>query len=141
MDGAVMGQHIRAVPERMTITVADTQTGSRPPQMQQAQVSQRLLGQLVKLRRALGAHRRLPDPRLAGLVPGHPPAVAVQGRKRGEVMETLVPHELGDRRLAPGAIAKQPAHNTSTPTGTFPSRRRCRSTRLRCNWPGRSPGT
>jgi hypothetical protein len=60
VDGAVVGERVVAVLERVGVDVDDRQTGRGPAQVQQAEVAERLPGELVVLGLAAGPGGRLP---------------------------------------------------------------------------------
>ncbi len=86
-----MGQHMRAVPERVTVALADPEARRRPAQMYEPEVTDGRMSQLVEPGLVVRAGGRLADDWLAALVPGHPPTVAMQCTQPSEVAEAASP--------------------------------------------------
>jgi hypothetical protein len=98
VDGAIVGERVVAVAERVRVDVADGQAGCRPSQVHQAEVAERLPGELVVYRLAAGPGGRFPHRGPGARVPGHPPAVTVQVGQAGEGAEAFRAQEFPDGR-------------------------------------------
>src|SRR5690348_2182210 len=115
MHGTVVRESEAPIAERVRIEIVDGQPRRRPPEVDQAEVAERLPGKLLELR-LVGPQRRLADNGLivhraaGGLIPGHSPAVGVQFGQRNQRLESLLTDQVGNGGFFARAITKQSAH-------------------------------
>jgi hypothetical protein len=86
-DRPVVGQGEAVAGERVGVALLHRQPGSRPAQVDEPDVTERLPGQFQVVRILDCPQRRLGHPQVAAVLRGHAPAIGVpvrQGRERAE---------------------------------------------------------